>query len=146
LIYTKYGTLNDIQNLVENAIEEHGWKKTRDKLKEAETEASDMVKGLNEQEEFFTVEINGMSIKLEPDEDLEAIASGYYDKAKASESKIENAKKAKKNTEKKFEQLKEEEIDLEELWKTKSQKRKKEWFEKYRWFHSSEDFLCTDRS
>jgi len=141
LIYTKYGTLNDIQNLVENAIEEHGWKKTRDKLKEAETEASDMVKGLNEQEEFFTVEINGMSIKLEPDEDLEAIASGYYDKAKASESKIENAKKAKKHTEKEFEQLKEEEIDLEEVMEDKSQKREKEWFEKYRWFHSSEDFL-----
>jgi predicted ribosome quality control (RQC) complex YloA/Tae2 family protein len=140
LIYTKYGTLNDIQNLVENAIEEHGWKKTRDKLKEAETEASDMVKGLNEQEEFFTVEINGMSIKLEPDEDLEAIASGYYDKAKASESKIENAK-AKKHTEKEFEQLKEEEIDLEEVMEDKSQKREKEWFEKYRWFHSSEDFL-----
>jgi len=30
---------------------------------------------------------------------------------------------------------------LKKLWKTKAKKREKEWFEKYRWFHSSEDFL-----
>ena len=141
LIYREYGTLMDIQNMVENAIQEHGWKKTRDKLSESETEASDMIKGLNEQEEFFTVEIENMSIKLKPDENLESIASGYYDKAKESESKIENAKKAKKKTEKEFESLEEEEIDLEEVMEDKSEKRDKEWFEKYRWFYSSEGFL-----
>ena len=141
LIYKKYGLLSEIQSMIENAIEEHDWKKTRKKINEAETEASEMVKGLNEQEEFFTVGIEGMSIKLEPDEDLEAIASGYYDKAKASESKIENAKKAKEQTEKEFEELKKEEIDLEEVMEDKSEKREKEWFEKYRWFYSSEGFL-----
>lgn len=141
LIYREYGTLMDIQNMVENAIQEHGWKKTRDKLSESETEASEMIKGLNEQEEFFTVEIENMSIKLKPDENLESIASGYYDKAKESESKIENAKKAKKKTEKEFESLEEEEIDLEEVMEDKSEKRDKEWFEKYRWFYSSEGFL-----
>ena len=141
LIYREYGTLMEIQDMVENAIQEHGWKKTRDKLSESETEASDMIKGLNEQEEFFTVEIENMSIKLKPDENLESIASGYYDKAKESESKIENAKKAKKKTEKEFESLEEEEIDLEEVMEDKSEKRDKEWFEKYRWFYSSEGFL-----
>jgi len=141
LIYKEYGKLTDIQQMVEDAIKEHGWKKTREKLNEVETEASEMVKGLNEQEEFFTVEVDGMSIKLEPEEDLEAIASGYYDKAKASESKIENAKKAKEQTEKQLEELKKEEIDLEEVMEDKSEKREKEWFEKYRWFYSSEGFL-----
>jgi predicted ribosome quality control (RQC) complex YloA/Tae2 family protein len=141
LIYKKYGKLTDIQQMVEDAINKHGWKKTREKLDEVETEASEMIKGLNEQEEFFTVEVDGMSIKLEPEEDLEAIASGYYDKAKASESKIENAKKAKEQTEKQLEELKKEEIDLEEVMEDKTQKREKEWFEKYRWFYSSEGFL-----
>lgn len=141
LIYKEYGKLTDIQQMIEDAIEEHDWKKTREKLDESETEASEMVKGLNEQEEFFTVEVDGMSIKLEPEEDLEAIASGYYDKAKASESKIENAKTAKEQTEKELEELKKEEIDLEEVMEDKSEKREKEWFEKYRWFYSSEGFL-----
>lgn len=141
LIYKDYGRLSEIQQMVEQAIKEHDWKGTRSKLEEAETEASNMVKSLNEQEEFFTVEADGMNIKLEPDKDLEAIASQYYDKAKESESKIENAKKAKEQTEKEFEELKKEEIDLEEVMEDKSQKREKEWFEKYRWFYSSEGFL-----
>lgn len=141
LIYEQYGKLDEIQQMVEKAIEEHGWKETREKLNEAETEASNMVKGLNEQEEFFTVEIEGNSIKLEPGENLESIASKYYDKAKESESKIENAEKAKEKTEKELEELEEEEIDLEEVMEDKTEKREKEWFEKYRWFYSSEGFL-----
>lgn len=141
LIYKEYSTLTEIQQMIESAIEEHDWKTTREKLEEAETEAAEMVKGLNEQEEFFTVEVDGMSIKLEPREDLEAIASKYYDKAKESESKIENAKKAKEHTEEELKELEKEEIDLEEVMEDKSEKREKEWFEKYRWFYSSEGYL-----
>lgn len=141
LIYTRYGKLEDIKKLVESAIDEHGWKETRDRLDEADTEASDLVKGLNEQERFFTVEIDGMNIKLEPGEELEAIASKYYDKAKESEDKISNAKKALEETEKQIEQLEKEDIDEEDLMEDKTRKRKKKWFEKYRWFRSSDDFL-----
>ncbi len=141
LIYTEYDTLRKVQKMVEQAIEEHGWKETQEKLDEAETEAARMVKGMNEREEFFTVEVDGMNIKLEPGEDLEARASKYYDKAKNSESKIENAKKALEETEKQLEELEKKEIELEEVMEDKSEKREKEWFEKYRWFYSSEGYL-----
>ncbi|MFB6145413.1 MAG: ribosome rescue protein RqcH [Candidatus Nanohaloarchaea archaeon] len=141
LIYENYQVLEEIQSMVENAIEEHGWKATRKKLEEAETEASEMVKSLNEQEEFFNVEVNEKDIRLEPGKDLEAIASKYYDRAKESESKIENAKKALEKTEELLDDLEKEDIDETQLMEDKTKKRKKKWFEKYRWFYSSEDFL-----
>ncbi|MFB6292585.1 MAG: NFACT RNA binding domain-containing protein, partial [Candidatus Nanohaloarchaea archaeon] len=107
---------------------------------------ADRIKGFNEQEEFVTVDIEGENIKLEPGENLEAIASGYYDRAKESEDKIERAKEARKETEKQLEELEEEEVEIEQDIEDKSGKRSKKWFEKYRWFYTSEDQLvCIGR-
>jgi predicted ribosome quality control (RQC) complex YloA/Tae2 family protein len=141
IIYENYGTLHEIQKAVEKGIEQHEWSQVRQKFEESEDELTDKVKGFNEQERFVTVEIEDKNIKLELGEDLEAIASNYYDKAKESESKIENAKKAKEKTEKQLEDLNEESIELEEVMEDKTEKREKKWFEKYRWFYSSEGFL-----
>ncbi|MFB6099966.1 MAG: ribosome rescue protein RqcH [Candidatus Nanohalobium sp.] len=141
LIYENYGTLLEIQNAVEKGVKEHDWKEVREKFEESEDELTDKVKGFNEQERFVTVEIDGKNIKLTLGDDLEAIASNYYDKAKESESKIENAEKAKEKTEEELAELNEENIELEEVMEDKSEKREKKWFEKYRWFYSSEGYL-----
>ncbi|QKQ98611.1 DUF814 domain-containing protein [Candidatus Nanohaloarchaea archaeon] len=141
IIYENYQLLQKIKDSLEESIEEHGWKETQEKLKEAETELSEHVNSLNEREEFFSVSVDGYSIKLEPDESLEAIASSYYDKAKDSESKMESVEKALEKTQEKIDELSEEEFDYEEELEDKSQKRSKKWFEKYRWFYSSEDYL-----
>lgn len=141
IIYRNYGKLEEIKEMVANAVEQHGWKETRKKLDESDTEAAEMVKGLNEQDEFFTVQVEEENIKLRPGENLESTASSYYDKAKASESKIESVEKALKQTKKEMENLGEENIELDEVMEDKSQKRSKKWFEKYRWFYSSEGFL-----
>ncbi len=141
LIYENYNTLREIQKAVEKGVEEHEWSEVRNKFNESEDELTDKVKGFNEQERFVTVEIDGKNIKLTLGDDLEAIASNYYDKAKESESKIENAKKAKEETEGELEELNAESIELEEVMEDKTEKREKKWFEKYRWFYSSEGYL-----
>ena len=141
LIYENYGTLHEIQRAVEKGIEEYEWSEVRERFDESEDELTDKVKGFNEQERFVTVEIEDKNIKLEIGEDLEAIASNYYDKAKESESKIENAKVAKEQTEEQLEELNAESIELEEVMEDKTEKREKKWFEKYRWFRSSEGYL-----
>jgi len=140
-IYTNYKEISEIKKLVEKALEKHGWKQTRKKISESETELSNKVKGFNEQEEFFTVTVNETTVKLKPGENLEATASRYYDKAKDSESKIEKVEDARKETQEELENLEKEEIDLEEVLEDKTDKREKKWFEKYRWFRSSEGFL-----
>lgn len=140
-IYENYQLLQKIKDSLEESIEEYGWKETGEKIEEAETELSEHVNSLNEREEFFSVTVDGYSIKLEPNESLEAIASSYYDKAKNSEAKMESVEKALKETQEKIDELSEEEFDYEEELEDKSQKRSKKWFEKYRWFYSSEDHL-----
>jgi predicted ribosome quality control (RQC) complex YloA/Tae2 family protein len=141
IIYENYNTLHEIQKAVEKGVKEHEWSEVREKFEESEDELTNKVKGFNEQERFVTAEVEGKNIKLTLGEDLEAIASNYYDKAKESESKIENAKKAKKDTKKQLEELNAESIELEEVMEDKTEKRDKKWFEKYRWFYSSEGYL-----
>jgi predicted ribosome quality control (RQC) complex YloA/Tae2 family protein len=141
IIYENYNTLHKIQKAVEEGVEEHEWSEVREKFEESEDELTDKAKGFNEQEGFVTVEVDGKNIKLTLGEDLEAIASNYYDKAKESESKIENAEKAREDTEEELEELNAESIELEEVMEDKTEKREKKWFEKYRWFYSSEGYL-----
>ncbi|PSH02490.1 MAG: hypothetical protein BRC26_00290, partial [Nanohaloarchaea archaeon QH_8_44_6] len=141
LVYENYQILEDIQEAVGKGVEKHGWKETEEMLEESERPMTDRINSLNEQDEFISVSVDGMNIKLTLDEDLEAIASRYYDKAKNSESKIDSVEEALKETEKELEELKKEDIELEEVMEDKTEKREKEWYEKYRWFKSSEDYL-----
>lgn len=141
LIYKNYQEIQKLKEMVEKALDKHGWKKTREKIKESETPSSNRIKGFNEQERFFTVKVENKTIKLRPGDNLESIASKYYDKAKESESKIGKVKKAREKTKKELNSLEKEEIDIEDVMEDKTKKRSKKWFEKYRWFYSSEGYL-----
>ncbi|WEL19926.1 ribosome rescue protein RqcH [Candidatus Nanohalococcus occultus] len=146
LIYENYGDLLEIKEAIEKGLENHTWDEVEKRFNEAESELSDRIKDFNEQNRFIVVEVEDETVKVTPGEDLKATASGYYDKAKASEAKMEKAKEAKKNTEKQIEELGEEDIEVEDVMEDKTEKRSKKWFEKYRWFKTSEGFLvCAGR-
>ena len=82
-----------------------------------------------------------MNIDIFLEKSVEENASLYFEKSKKAKKKIEGAKEAIQNTEKKLEKLKKEKEEI--LQKNNEEKKpsKKEWFEKYRWFYSSEGFL-----
>ncbi|MBD3164252.1 DUF814 domain-containing protein [Candidatus Woesearchaeota archaeon] len=82
-------------------------------------------------------------IELYLEKSVEQNASAYFNKAKKARKKIEGAKEAVKKHEKKLKKLeKEKEAEKEEYERNKPQKKlKKEWYEKFRWFFSSEGFL-----
>ncbi|RLE39436.1 hypothetical protein DRJ17_00620 [Candidatus Woesearchaeota archaeon] len=67
-------------------------------------------------------------------------ASSYYEKAKKAKKKIEGVKKAIAIAEKKIEEIKAKKIEVER--RERKVKRKPNWYEKFRWFVSSEGFLC----
>jgi predicted ribosome quality control (RQC) complex YloA/Tae2 family protein len=140
-IYENYQLLEQLKRKMEKAIDEHGWDQTKEKLEEAETEASEKISGINEQENFISVDVGEENLKVYLNQDLEATASQYYDKAKNSEEKIEAAKEALEETKKQLDDLEKEEIQTEEVLEDKTEKRKKKWFEKYRWFYSSKGNL-----
>ncbi|MEA3430590.1 MAG: NFACT RNA binding domain-containing protein [Nanoarchaeota archaeon] len=80
-----------------------------------------------------------MKIILHLDKSLEENASLYYDKAKKCKKKIEGAKKALDNSLRKLKKL--EKNKPEEIITKVKETVKREWYEKFRWFHSSEGFL-----
>lgn len=84
-----------------------------------------------------------MRIILELTKSIYENAAIYFEKAKKTEKKIEGAEKALAENLKKLEGLeaKREKTALEKSEEVKFRGRKHEWYEKFRWFISSEGFL-----
>ena len=74
---------------------------------------------------------------------VEENASDYFEKAKKIKKKIKGAEEALHQNLKKLEELekKKEKFESEEEIKKEAVARKKEWYEKFRWFTSSDGFL-----
>jgi predicted ribosome quality control (RQC) complex YloA/Tae2 family protein len=71
-------------------------------------------------------------------------AAEYYEKGKKAEKRLEGAKKAFKETKQKITELEKQKTQkMTEISKpiVKAAEKKKMWYEKFRWFHSSEGFL-----
>lgn len=89
-----------------------------------------------------------MKLKLFYDKSVEENAAIYYEKAKQAKRKIAGVKEVIERTEKELDQLqkqKDREIEKILIEKQKLIERKevkKEWYEKFHWFYSSEGFLC----
>ena len=73
---------------------------------------------------------------------VEQNASIYFEKSKKAKKKSEGANEALEKTKKKLELLrKEKEEIVDKKQDLEKKKQKKEWFEKYRWFYSSDNIL-----
>ena len=82
-----------------------------------------------------------LKIKLDITKSLEQNAGMYFEKAKKAKKKLEGAEEALNNSLNKLEKVKLEQS--KEISKVKEKVLvKKEWYEKFRWFISSEGFLC----
>ena len=84
-----------------------------------------------------------MRLSLDIKKSLEENASHYFEQAKLSRKKAERTKAALEATKRKLATL-EKEIEkkaAEEQLKKEIKVRKKEWYEKFRWFYTSEGFL-----
>jgi len=79
------------------------------------------------------------TIELDVKKSVAENAQTYFEKAKKARKKAAGAKIALENAYKKFEAAEEEETEKEVVQKPK---RKQKWYEKFRWFISSEGFLC----
>ncbi len=81
-----------------------------------------------------------MKVELDLSKTIEKNAELYYEKAKKAKRKILGAEAALKKTLEKLEKIKHEEPETKTL--KRIEHRKKVWYEKFRWFTSSEGFLC----
>ncbi|MFQ5439948.1 MAG: ribosome rescue protein RqcH [Nitrosopumilaceae archaeon] len=85
--------------------------------------------------------IRDEKIKINPQASLQSIASVLFNEAKRQSGAIESIEKIKNKTKKKLEKLKNKsESEIKEI--LVSEVRKKNWYERYRWFFTSDDMLA----
>ncbi|WP_297507096.1 ribosome rescue protein RqcH [Thermococcus sp.] len=146
LIYANYSVVERLLEEFKRATEKLGWdefKKRIEEGKKAGNRVALMVKGIDPKEKAVTIELEGKKVKLHLDRSLGENAELYYEKAKKFRHKYEGALKAYEDTKRKLEEVEKliEEEMKKELNVKKIERRKKKWFEKFRWFVSSEGFL-----
>src|SRR3989344_3208358 len=85
-----------------------------------------------------------MEVEIDLHKSVEENAGMYFDQAKKYKKKLEGARKALLESRKKLADLEkqEEKFQAEEVKKLSKVERKKEWYEKFHWFVSSEGYLC----
>ena len=89
----------------------------------------------------FLIKIDDEKIKIDPKASLPSISSKLFDKSKRKSAAISSIEKLKKLTEKKLEKEKSEAKVVEESI-TYTEIRKKNWYERYRWFYTSDGILA----
>ncbi len=139
LIYQNYSRCQRLLDKIKEARAEGDRDKIYSRLRE-----KDEIIQLNDSDEYIIVELEGekdnkryeMEVKLEFRNDVNENAQEHYEKSKKCKKKIEGAKEAIENTKQEIEagkKKKEEKITKEPT--------KKYWFDKYKWFISSEENL-----
>ncbi|MHC1635920.1 MAG: ribosome rescue protein RqcH [Candidatus Methanospirareceae archaeon] len=81
-----------------------------------------------------------VQIEIDPSLSLERNAQVYYERAKEFRRKREGVEKAIEETKEKMRMEKERSVEVKEI-RRKKEREKKEWYERFRWFVTSDGFL-----
>jgi len=148
----------ELQALLEKFLEGKRLRKDWDKIvseiltgKRLGSKPDIFFESFNKQKQIVGVCIDDLNFELDLKKDLFANASQFYENAKVAQRKFEGAKAALEDSRKRLEEaevkLKEAEVEglaiqvaaIKELANRKLKEKK--WFEKFRWFKSSDGFL-----
>lgn len=145
LLYANYQKIQNILDIIKNAREKYSWMEIASKLKTARkqgVEGADIIESMDKLGNL-NLKIDDVVIRIDAKLEIPENAEVYYEKAKKAKRKINGVNIAIEKTKKEIEKAKsKKEIEMERV--TLPQKRvKKElkWFEKLRWFLSSDGFL-----
>ncbi|NJE84904.1 fibronectin-binding domain-containing protein [Thermococcus sp. CX2] len=146
LIYANFTLIENLLAEFRKAVEKLGWEEFKRRIEEgkkAGNKVALMVKSTDPKEKAVTIELDGKKIRLYLNKSIGENAELYYEKAKKAKHKLEGALKAYEDTKRKLDEIEKliEEETKKELAVKRIERRKKKWFEKFRWFVSSEGFL-----
>jgi len=145
-----YVHLGELQLLTQRIIDEKNRDKTWEKIsseiekeKQARLVPFIYFQSLDSKRRVLNVSVEDTTFSLDLTRSIQANAAGYYERAKKAERKLEGAEKARRETQTKIEELQRhlKEKTEEVLGEAKPKRREKAWYEKFRWFRSSDDFL-----
>ncbi|AGK60550.1 putative RNA-binding protein-like protein [Archaeoglobus sulfaticallidus PM70-1] len=135
-IYEQYTKIEKILDVFRKAREKKSWDEIKEIVKK-DKKLRELVKDINSAENRVSVRLDGYTIDLYLDKTLPQIADIYYSKAKKIRQKYEGVLKAIDNTKAAMEKIKNEKRFVTSI----RVSRKREWYERFRWFITSEGFL-----
>jgi predicted ribosome quality control (RQC) complex YloA/Tae2 family protein len=144
VIYTHF---NDLQFLFQKIASEKrdgkSWKQIVSSIeKDAEHIPAIHFHSLQLERLILNVSVDGLVFPLNIRRSIQVNAANYYKKAKKAKKKLEGVKKALEETQTKIMELQQQRGRLvKETRKLPPERRKRAWYEKFRWFHSSDGFL-----
>jgi predicted ribosome quality control (RQC) complex YloA/Tae2 family protein len=165
LLYSSYDVVNEVLSTVQAARDDGlGWEDIADRFAEGAEQgiaAAEAVQGVDGSEGTVTMTIDGETVRLDARTGVEQNADRLYQEAKRIEDKKEGAEEAIAQTREELATLKQRreawdadeaadspETDGDEAeqtdWLGRASipvRRSEEWYEDFRWFHTSNDFL-----
>jgi len=133
LIYEKYTVVDQILNAFKQAKEKLPFEEIRRRAKQIK-----IVKDVKP--ESVTIQLDGYTVELDLSKNIHEIADEYYERAKKAKEKLEGLLKAIEKT--KEEMKKVEELEAKKFVTSVRIVRRREWFERFRWFITSDGYLA----
>ncbi|MEM5872031.1 MAG: ribosome rescue protein RqcH [Candidatus Aenigmatarchaeota archaeon] len=137
LLYSYYNVVEDAIQTI-NGLKSSGlsWKEIKEAVRELPN--TKIVKEIKEREGKVLIELENELIEIDFRKSLSENASMFYEKAKSMKRKIDGIKAAIEKTKMKMKEKSEEKVVTIPI---KIEKKEKQWFEKFRWFKTSDGFL-----
>ncbi|AEA47285.1 ribosome rescue protein RqcH [Archaeoglobus veneficus] len=136
-VYENYQLLEQILEAFRQARQQKSWDEIK-KIVRAHPKLSKLVVEIHPEKNSVVVNI-GPKIELALDKNLPQIADVYYERAKKVRQKLEGLLKAIEKTKEEMQRV--EELEAKKYVKGLRVARKREWFERFRWFITSDGFL-----
>ncbi len=145
LIYSNYVKIQNILDIIKKAREKYSWNEIALKLKAAKKqglEEADIIESLDKMGNL-TLKFDDTVIIIDSKKEIPENTEIYYEKAKKAKKKINGVHIAIEKTKKEIEKARnKKEMEMERITlPQKRVKKKLKWFEKLRWFLSSDGFL-----
>jgi predicted ribosome quality control (RQC) complex YloA/Tae2 family protein len=138
LLYAHYQSVEEILNIITEARQRLGWDEIRSRLKGAEILQAKIIRSIDPGSGNISLELDGKNVDVGIKLTVPQNAQVYYDKAKKLAGKSSGARRAILQTEELI-RKKQEPVRTRQL-KGKV-KVKPRWYDKFRWFESSDGFL-----
>ena len=145
LIYLHFG---DLQTLIQKILEKQrsgsSWKELVTQIEEAKKaeQVPDVYfHSLEPKNQVLNVSVQNQIFSLNLRHSIQANADNYYQQSKKAEKKLRGAEKMLDETKARIEDAKKQVLQTKAAQAPLVKRRKREWFEKFRWFHSSDGFL-----
>lgn len=145
IIYKNYSIVDNIINGIQRALSTGmSWEEIKKRLDEEKTPEAEVIKEIKETEGIVIIFLDGKEIEIDFRKSVEENAERYYEKAKRMKKKILGVKEAKEKQKRRLEKIPEviENGKMEkDIGKREVKKKRRKWYERFKWFITSDGFL-----